>query len=103
MLTASTAATQPAGSRRANAVWTWWLRPLSAREHRAGVGVVARLAERPAVEVDDGVGADRQVAGGPGALDFAPRVNQGRLDGRAAGQRGFVVRRRDDVDVETER
>jgi hypothetical protein len=62
-----------------------------------------RLAQGPAVEVDDRIRPDGQVGRGPGAFGLAARVNQGRLDRGAARQRGFVVRRRDDVDIETER
>jgi hypothetical protein len=73
------------------------------REHRAGLIVVPRLTQRPAVQVDDRIRADRQVGRWPGAFGLAARVNEGRLDRRAAGQRGFVIGRRDDVDIETKR
>jgi hypothetical protein len=50
------------------------------RQHGAGIIVVARLSERPAVEIDDGIGADRQIGRRAGAFGFAACVNEGRLD-----------------------
>ena len=49
-------------------------------EHRAGVIVVPRLTQRPAIEVDDRIRADGQVGRGASAFGFAARVNEGRLD-----------------------
>jgi hypothetical protein len=72
-------------------------------QHRAGLIVIARLSQRTAVEVDDRIRADRQVRREPGTFGFTARVNEGRLDWGAARQRGLVIRRRDDVDIETKR
>ncbi len=72
-------------------------------QHVARVGVVARLAEGAAVEVDDRVGADREPRRRRRPFDLAARMQKSRLAWTAAGQRLFVVGRTDDLDIEPER
>jgi hypothetical protein len=65
--------------------------------------VIAGFSERFTVDVDDGVGADREPRSGGGTENLAARVKSSRLKGRAAGEGTFVVRRWYDADVEPDR
>jgi len=73
-----------------------------ARQHRSRLGGVGRLAERLAVERDDGVGAERELARARRGARLGERQAEHQRLGRLPGPRRLVGLGRPHLEVDAE-